>query len=356
MATVAALAGFVTLWAVYGFTFGPMRTYETRLAGRAAEGAWPVPFPVFWETLLSQATYGAQGKTSYLFGEARREGWWWFYLAVAAFKTTVGAQLLFAWRLLDSARARAARLADLALLAGPAILFVALSLGQAQGGVRYLLPAFPCVFAYIARGLAEKGRARSRAGVLAFTALLGLGAAESLRVYPHSLMFFNLWAGGPKGGPRYLIYSDDWGQDKKRLARWQRDNGVRIVAYTPYGGHPKLWGIRWDDVSCTPRKGVYALHAEEVHRHGIVRKGCLDWLTLEPPDERLGYSIYLYVVDERRLRRLAEACATKAPFWRSGASSPCPRFEAREAGRQAPFDPPPRDEESWRGTEPEGGA
>lgn len=46
--------------------------------------------------------------------------------------------------------------------------------------------------------------------------------------------------------------------------------------------------------------------------------GCLDWLTVEPPDERLGWSIYLYRVDAARIARLAAKRGTVTPFARTG--------------------------------------
>ena len=52
--------------------------------------------------------------------------------------------------------------------------------------------------------------------------------------------------------------------------------------------------------------------------------GCLDWLTVEPPDERLGYSIYIYHVNKERLDRLEAARNTDRPFWRSGSAPPVP--------------------------------
>jgi hypothetical protein len=48
---------------------------------------------------------------------------------------------------------------------------------------------------------------------------------------------------------------------------------------------------------------------------------------VDPPDERIGYSIYIYQVNRERLERLAAARAGARPFWRSGpppAPSPGP--------------------------------
>jgi hypothetical protein len=330
-AAALGLCSLLSLWTLYAFSLGRVRTATLRAAGAADDATLgPLPFPVFIEGLLTQSAYGAQGKKSYLFGEVRKTGWWWYYLAVLALKVTVGAQILFAARLVGAWRSPPSeRRIDLLLLLAPCLLLLVLSFARAQGGVRYLLPAFPYALVFLARGLPEAQRWFRRGGA-AYVVVFLLGAFESLSVYPHALMFFNAWAGGPVQGPRYLVHGDDWGQDKRRLAQWQEENAVPMLYYARNGGNPELWGIRSEPVPCLPRKGIFALHAEEVHRHGIVAAGCLDWLTIEPPDDRLGYSIYLYVVDKRRLQRLSAACASPRPFWRSGKGPPCDRFRKEE--------------------------
>ena len=57
------------------------------------------------------------------------------------------------------------------------------------------------------------------------------------------------------------------------------------------------------------------------HRPKRIAPGCLDWLTVEPPDARLGYSIYLYQVNRPRIERLLAARGRVEPFWRSGPPS-----------------------------------
>ena len=168
-------------------------------------------------------------------------------------------------------------------------------------------------------------------------ALAALGAAESVAVHPHHLMFFNVWAGGPVGGPRYLIHGDDWGQDQRRLGEWIRQRSPDGVFYTYYAGMPEKWGVRYRAPPCTPRRGVYALHAVEVHRPRRIEAGCLDWLTVEPPDERIGYSIYIYFVNKERMERLIAARDTATPFVRTGAApeahppSPSPELQSPES-------------------------
>jgi hypothetical protein len=317
-----ALGFGATLWAAFGFTVGVVRANVLVGYGIDATSTWgPVPFPVWFETLLTQSAYGALGKKGYLLGETRVEGWWWFYFVVLAVKLTVAAQLLGLLRVAQMLKLRALRsslLLDAALLSYPLLLFAVMSAGKASAGIRYLLPALPFVMAWAGRAVSQAGATLGRSGVPIVLTIMALGATETALIHPHHLMYFNLWAGGPENGPRILIYGDDWGQDQRRLGEWQARNQIPIIYYAKYHGRPDAWGINATDVPCTPRKGVFALHAEEIYRHAAYRAGCLDWLTVEPPDERIGYSIYIYVVDKRRLERLKELRDSAKPFFRSG--------------------------------------
>jgi hypothetical protein len=320
---VSAGVTFVVMWSLYGLTVGPVSTeLLAERFGWTARTTPPLPMPAWIAGLLHQWALGSAGHRTYLFGEVRTHGWWWFYLAAVALKTTIGAQALGLFRLVSWMRARPLRaslLVDAALLAYPALLFVFMSRAPTQTGIRYLLPAFPFVMAWLGRALPDLSRAFGRGGRVAALACVVASAVESLSVHPHHLMFFNRWAGGPVGGPRYMILSDDWGQDQRRLGEWIRERGLPGVFYTFYTGMPRKWGVEYRPPPCAPRRGVYALHAVEVHRPRRIERGCLDWLTVEPPDERIGYSIYIYHVNKERLDRLVAARGTPSPFWRSGA-------------------------------------
>lgn len=351
---IAALAaGFIgVLWAVYGFRFGELRT--DTLCGKTVEGLGthafgPLPFTPWIEGLLAQVLHGRQGHRSYLFGEVGFQGWWWFYLAALALKTTLGAQALCLLRGASWLRRRPAHaeaLLDLALLAYPLLLLLVMSAGRAQNGIKYLLPAFPLAVLALGRAWDDARRAFGPLGTRAAATLALLGALESAAVHPHHLMFFNLWAGGPDGGPRYLIHGDDWGQDQRRLAEWQRQKRPWRLFYTPYNGNAHHWGVFAQAPPCEPTPGFYALHAIEVHRPKITPAGCLDWLTVEEPDERLGHSIYLYLVTRDRIRRLEGLRGKVEPFW-SSARQPPPAADEAGDGESGDEPPPP---------EPSGGA
>jgi hypothetical protein len=320
----AVAAGFLlTLFAIYAGRFSTVDTSFPcgRPSGLPALLVGPVPFAPWIEGLLLQWQHGRGGHLSYLFGEVRSTGWWWFYLAALALKTTIGAQALALLRLaswLKLPPTRRSLAIDGALLAFPLLLVIAMSLGAAQNGVKYVLPAFPPAMVWAARGVDDVRRSFGRRGLIALGLCLATAAGEALVYHPHHLMFFNLWAGGPEGGPRYLINGDDWGQDQRRLGDWQREHRPWRLFYTYYSGDPAHWGIDYEPPPCEPRPGFYALQAIEVHRPKRIAPGCLDWLTVEPPDARLGYSIYLYQVNKARIERLLAERGRRTPFWRSG--------------------------------------
>ncbi|MEW6270799.1 MAG: glycosyltransferase family 39 protein [Thermodesulfobacteriota bacterium] len=323
LTALLVVALLLAIWAIYGGSVGGVDVADPcpfSIEGAPRVAGW-LPFPAWLEGVLFQLHHGQEGHASYLFGEVRTSGWWWFYLACLALKVPLGTQAMAivgaaaSW--VESRRhGRSPLWIDTALLAYPVLLLAAMSLGRHQANIAFLLPALPFVCVWLGRAAPSASSAFGRVGRLAIFVLLALTVCESLRVHPHYLMFYNLWAGGPEGGPRYLIHREDWGQDKRLLASWQRERGIERLYYTPYGPNAEEWGVVFAPVPCEPTPGVYALHAVEVHRPRFMQRGCADWLTVEPPDQRLGYSIYIYFVDEERLRRLAEKQQHPA-FWQS---------------------------------------
>ena len=125
-AAAFAAAAVVALWAVYAFSVGPVTT--------TAGATWPLaPFPQWWQGLLQQWDVAGAGHSTYLFGQVRSTGWWWFYLAALAFKTTIGVQALALLRVAAWLRRpppRSEWRVDAAILAYPALLLLLLSAGR----------------------------------------------------------------------------------------------------------------------------------------------------------------------------------------------------------------------------------
>ncbi|MHC4376243.1 MAG: ArnT family glycosyltransferase [Planctomycetota bacterium] len=176
----------------------------------------------------------------------------------------------------------------LAYLGFPLLAFYLFSTGNALMGVRYVLPVFPflCVLG---------------AGVAALLPRLGVGLAavalvESLWIHPHELMYYNLPAGGPVGGPEVTVISDDWGQDVRAVGHWLAEHAEEVEAagglhYEPYSKAPlEAFGLE----SVRPPKknveGLVAVGAADYYRNPT-RYG---WLEDFEPFARLGWSVYLF--------------------------------------------------------------
>jgi hypothetical protein len=297
----------LALWAPYGFTGGPGTFGATAVA-------W---VPLHWWLGGAEFTlrHGfVTGHTNYLFGELRNaRGFPLLYVASFALRTTLGVQLLVMLRVLALAKRRAANRElwqDAVLLAFPLALAIGLSLGRAQLGMRYLLPAFPCAILWASRALGD-ARRLFRHGELVCAAAMALCIADTVRTAPHFIMYFNAWAGGPDHGSRYL--ASEQGQDKRRLAEWiARNHPTEPITYLRFGSVDGMWGLPPDrPPPCQPTPGIYAIHLFRLHRGN----GCLNWLTVEAPDEILGHSILLWRVDGPRSSRLARERGQVTPFF-----------------------------------------
>ncbi len=174
---------------------------------------------------LLQSSHAGEGHTAYFLGEYSSGGWWTYFLAAFFLKTPVGTILALALSLLLPVQgARLSRQAALWLLAPAAAVFLLFSWIGINIGVRYVLPAYPFLFALAGRigalETARFGKILLRAGPPL------LATASVLAAFPHFLGYFNEPAGGWKNGHRFLADSNlDWGQDVKALGRYLKENG-----------------------------------------------------------------------------------------------------------------------------------
>lgn len=244
---------------------------------------------------MNQMDYYGRGQPGYLLGEVSDKGWWYYFPVAIAVKTPLSVLLLGAFAIGLAFVRR--RWTTALLLAIPPALFLAASMGSGLNvGYRHLLPVFPVAYAALA-GLVWELAPR-RGPLLASIAIAGL-AVESWTIAPHHLSFFNIAAGGPMAGPKYLLDSNiDWGQDAKRLSQYQerQDLGWMCVMYF---GSAHLWyhGIiamevpKFDTVkqaNCVAAVSVSPLYGL------FMPSGAFSELRARKPDGRIGYSIYLY--------------------------------------------------------------
>jgi len=298
-------------------------------------GALPVPVPAAYLVGfdLQRRDFESGALISYLRGELRQGGWWYYYLYGLLIKVPLGTGLI----LLCCIRSKSAPGANrslrnesippdspaskercpqhstsewLLLLVPSLCLFVFVS---SQTGfsryVRYVLPVLP--FLWVTLGAAwGNGSTGWRRGMAGLGLLMSLGA--SLAAYPHSLSFFNLLAGGPSRGHWHLLDSNvDWGQDLYFLHDWIRQHPQATPLTLACAGvmDPQLLGIPGRPLSDSsigrdgaPVPGWYAVSVNHLHGYDQAPPLCT-WFLEKTPVARAGNSIFIYHVPEEEETR-----------------------------------------------------
>jgi hypothetical protein len=199
------------------------------------------PLPQDWVGFVRQAHHQRAGGPSYLFGERRMTGWWYYYFVCLAFKAPIGLWMLASARAWIS-RSSAGGVGDRLILLTIAAFLAIVSIGSSRNyGIRYLLPVAPLAIVWIS-GLAEVGPWSRRVAVVGLAAM-GLAVASA---HPHELSYFNALAGGTRGGRHLLADSNlDWGQGAKPLAKFQREHPEYLDLTTYYFGDtdPGYYGV-----------------------------------------------------------------------------------------------------------------
>jgi hypothetical protein len=276
--------GIVALWVLnlgYGFEGSFTRLGNYSFLSRAFRGgigtvdgfatgnrfasgplaAMPVPLPENYLLGVDYIKMEYERKYwSYLNGEWRFGGWWYYYLYAMSIKEPLGTWGLGLLAVGAAAAFRgsyAAPLREELLLLVP--MLAVLTLVSSQTGfshhLRYVLPAFPFLFILIGR----LGRSFERGDwklAAAVCLLLGWSVVSSLSVVPHSMSYFNELAGGPKNGWRHLDNSNtDWGQDLLYLSTWYDRHPEARPLHVGYDLRlidPKMLGIDWQPIPVAP--------------------------------------------------------------------------------------------------------
>jgi hypothetical protein len=253
-------------------------------------------FRTVWE-------HNQSGHSSYLLGKTSDTGWWYYFPVVFAVKSPLAALLLvIVWAILalrwQGDRTGSALAAALAL--APAVYFGVALTSHINVGVRHLLPVYP--FLYLGAGWAMARLFPARPAVLAALFAVLLQAGETLAVYPEFLGFFNVAAGGPKAGSRYLLDSNlDWGQDLKKLKQYMDGHpGVPFCLEYFGSADPGYYGIRyeylpktWDNDERGRVDCIGAISAT-VLRDVYMKPGSYAWLRERVAMGMVGSSMVLY--------------------------------------------------------------
>jgi 4-amino-4-deoxy-L-arabinose transferase-like glycosyltransferase len=299
------------VWAGYRFAIGPLTAPQAARPGAetVAPGAMerlahaPVfPAPALFEGIGQLAAKNRAGHKSYLLGEVRDTGWWYFFPVALAVKTPIPFLLLAGVGIVAALGATAGRerrrLLEPAAIAA-AILLVCLP-SRINIGLRHVLPIYPFLAITAGLGAARLLRARraAPAGAVLAVLLVGWQLAASVRAHPDYLPYFNELAGDHP--ERILVDSDlDNGQDLKRLADTLRARRIPAVslAYAgsatvaEHGLPPVQWLEPHRPVSGWVAASLYSLKLGSLGRPG---HDDFSWLERYRPVAQVGRSIRLY--------------------------------------------------------------
>ncbi len=321
---IVGVALLVAIWAMYGFRYlpGPRPgwRFALHLEPWARGGTVPeiVAFvdenrllPNAFSEGLLLTHFKSSARVAYLAGQIREGGWWYYFPVAILLKTPLTLLALaiagFWWMRWESSRAVAP------FIIIPLAVYLGWSMtAHINIGLRHVLPIYPFLLMLAGAAIARLLQLRQR--LVVGSAVLAC-AIEVSMAYPHTLAFFNILAGGPTGGSRYLVDSNvDWGQDLKGLKRWMDDQHVGHINLAYFGvADPEYYGIdctflpgspTWVDpdsvqaprlpgyvaVSATLLRGVYGDREQrEFYRP----------LAARTPAAVIGHSIFVYQVDTR---------------------------------------------------------
>jgi hypothetical protein len=243
---------------------------------------------------------------AYVLGTFHVGGVWWYAPFAWLIKTPLPTMVVIALGLVLCLHHPGRARDTLRFVLAPAGVYgIAVCLLTANLGVRYLIPT--TAFLLVAAGAAYRWLAATR---FRRAATLGLGlwlAGSVLNTAPHFIAYFNELIGGPAHGAAVIHDSNlDWGQDLKRLARYQQEQRIpELVLFYWGGAQPEHYGVRYRPLTsemaraATPPAGTYAISVNNLidMKKSVVLGGGdpnLDWLARFRPVDRVGYSIYIY--------------------------------------------------------------
>jgi 4-amino-4-deoxy-L-arabinose transferase-like glycosyltransferase len=203
-------------------------------------------------------TYGSSlYRRTFLCGEIGMAGWWYYFPAAMAFKTPLatlaglGLASLIWFSHARRGKTKRDAWAIVAVLVCPVFYMAVAMRSHLNIGLRHIFPVYPFLFVFVGVVAAQSFARRPRiTGWIAGILFVGL-VVETLSAYPNYIPFFNVAAGGSRGGLALLSDSNiDWGQDIAALANWQRDHADRQLYLCQFGlpdpGYYKLHYVEMD--------------------------------------------------------------------------------------------------------------
>ena len=277
----------------------------------------------YWEGLNSVYADSNADYQYYLNGNFKSEGWWYYFLWAFVIKTPIPFLIILFLSVWGSKKSGLVSTDRLFIFLPVAVFLFVASWKAHNIGVRYILPIYPFLILFVGGWLSDKFGILNLESIfsnfasnfkfknlnikiVAILILLGWYVFSAARIYPDYLAYFNELIGGSGKGYKYLDDSNiEWGQDLKRLFKYQVESPDLRVAYVwdAYVDANRLYGIRnmeslnSEKLWLTP-KGKYAISAHAIIRTrlaGQINKNeRINWMDSYKPIDRIGQSFFIY--------------------------------------------------------------
>ena len=340
-------AAAMTLWAVYRFEIGHVPGVP-----------FPVPAASHAIPWLRLQQHIAGGHAAFLMGQVSTTGWWYYFPVAFVLKTPLPTLILLVVAITMAIKGLRTEDGDQravpgkwsALVLFPLAYFVSSVFNPLNIGYRHLLPILPFIFVFTAvclspfayrlshisdqatvtllpRPLARVTPAlelfRGLSPGLLVIALLAWNVIGTVSLFPYYLAYFNVLAGGPDGGWRYLADSNtDWGQALKDLAAYERANGIERVRLSMFTFmDPSVYGVRYEALTpmlgntpavfpsrFNPPPGDYVISATTLQGIPLADPEMYDWFRKRQPDARIAHVMFLYHVPPSPQREWVAEC------------------------------------------------
>ncbi len=194
-------------------------------------GIIPMPVPADYIKGIDIQKRDFEGNfKSYLFGETRDSGWYYYYLVSLFLKEPIAIWIMLLASIAFYTTSHrfdfeSSNNYGLEILIYSSGLFVFLFVSSQTGfnhHFRYVLPFLPSFYLLISKVFFLKIHRRSTVTLII---TLGFYIYSSLSVYPREYAFFSEAVGGSENGWKYLEGSNlDWGQDLPAVKEWVKQN------------------------------------------------------------------------------------------------------------------------------------
>lgn len=216
----------------------------------------PIPFPKQFVIGLDtqKRDFEEFQAPSYLRGEWRQGGWWYYYIYGLFVKTTPGAIFLacivpvvaFQKHFSYKSIGYESQIGILILISSfLSILFLASSQLEFNHHFRYILPCYGLIF--VGLGCVVHLQMAQCLKKLLIIAVTCSCVFSMVSVYPHQLTYYNQFVGGPIRGRFHMLGSNyDWGQNLLLLKEWQIANYIDEPIFLAHNNtySPSDFGIK----------------------------------------------------------------------------------------------------------------